>query len=427
MRINVSIWQSFRIAGLAFSIFVRISALHAAVLDDATCFDANAVPSIRVSACTQIIDATDTSNQVRLTAYFNRAAANYLDSKLNEAIQDYSYFISVQPSDAAAFHERGLAYLKSLRISEAIADFSKAIRINPNYSTAYNNRGLAYVKNKDNQKALSDFNIAIQLDPSYATALYNRSIIRLGSADYDSAISDLKKAIEVQPYNQDFYNQLAWVYLKSGMALEGLPYANKAIEIKASANYYDTRGAIYEAIGSATKAIEDYNRALSLDHSFSSSAQALKRLLAKTEAVNENTETSVLISELIGLVKQNGRLVDLGRMCALMKLNSQHKCMFRQIALSSDVPNVIDSNGFNVPDDKNPQFVVIYSFQPLVGNFFVVSSSGTLKAAFFRAKGIDYSEVPLADVRHAFDESIKFWKANLVTIKNVIAAGDIKK
>ena len=395
--------------------------------DHSVCSDTNAVPSTRTAACTRVISASKKSDEIRITAYFNRAAANYLDSKLDDAIRDYSIFIGARPRSAVAFHERGLAYLKASKIGDAIADFSKAIRLNKKYAAAYNNRGIAYGRIKNNQKALSDFNTALQLDPLYVRALYNRSMISSINTKYEFAASDLKKAIEIQPYNPELFNQMAWVYLKKGMASEGLQYANRSIGLQPSANAYDTRGTIHEKLGRIDQAIDDYKHALALDHSLGSSTQALKRLLARTEVGKENKEVAFLISELIPLVVQNGRRVDLGRMCEMMKLDSSANCMFDQIALSSDVPNVIDTNGFNVPPDKDPKDVVIFHFGPLVGNFFVVSLDGTLKSAFFRARGIDYSEVALADVRQAFEESIKYWKTNLETIKTMIAAGDIRK
>ena len=197
---------SFALAILTSAILCTGSGLQATGENHSVCFDVNSAPSARAIACTQIINAFETSNKDRLSAYFNRGAANYLAGDFDNAIQDYSKVISGEPDNAAAFYERGLAYLKASQLRLAISDFNDAIRINPNYVSAYNNRGLAYAK--ANQKALSDFNIAIQLDPSYATALYNRSIIGLANADYDSAISDLKKAIQIQPYNQDLYNQL---------------------------------------------------------------------------------------------------------------------------------------------------------------------------------------------------------------------------
>jgi tetratricopeptide (TPR) repeat protein len=403
------------------------SGLHAAEEDRSVCFDANAVPSIRAAACTQIIDASETSDQVRLTAYLNRAAANYLTGKLEDAIRDYSKFISAQPANAIAFHERGLAYLKASHFPDAIADFSEAIRLNSKYATAYNNRGIAYVKIKDHQKALSDFDAAVQLDPLYATARYNRSLIYIDNAEYERAIIDLKKAIEIQPGNPDLFNQLAWAYLKMDLASEGLEYANRSLALKPNANAYDTRGAIYEKIGNVAQAIDDYSRALSLDRSLSSSAQALRRLLAKNEIGGGGAGASALISELMQLVEKHGWQADMGRMCTLMKLNSQSNCRFKQITVSSDAPNTLDSNGFNVPDDKDPQYVVIYHLEPLVGNFFVVSLDGTLKSVFFRAKGVDYTELPVAEFSRVFEDAVIFWATNLETIKGMIAAGGLRK
>ena len=173
-------------------------------------------------------------------------------------------------------------------------------------TSAYNNRGITYAKIKDYQKALPDFDIAIQLDPLYATALYNRSLIYSYKMDYAHAIIDLKKAIEIQPSNPDLFNQLAWTYLKMGLASEGLQYVNRSLALKPSANAYDTRGAIYESVGNIAQAIDDYGRALSLDHSLSSSAQALKRLLAKKDIGSGGAGVSALISELTQMVEKHG-------------------------------------------------------------------------------------------------------------------------
>jgi tetratricopeptide (TPR) repeat protein len=427
MYSNGSMRRWFALVCVACPIFGMAFGLHAAEEDRSVCFDTNAIPSIRAAACTQIIDASETSDQVRLTAYLNRAAANYLTGKQDDAIRDYSKFISAQPDKAAAFHGRGLAYLIGSRFPDAIADFSDAIRLNSKYISAYSNRGIAYAKIKDYQKALMDFDAALQLDPLYAIALYNRSLTYFDKAEYELAITDLKKAIEIQPRNPELYNQLAWTYLKMGSASEGLQYANQSLALNPSANAYDTRGAIYESIGKVALAIDDYGRALSLDHSLSSSVQALKRLLAKKGIGSGGAGVSALISELTQMVEKHGWQVDMGRMCTPMKLNSPSHCRFKQITVSSNAPNTRDDNGFNVPEDKDPQYVIIYRLEPLVGNFFVVSLDGTVKSAFFRAKGVDYTELPVEESSRAFEEAVIFWATNLETIKGMIAAGGLRK
>jgi hypothetical protein len=149
--------------------------------------------------------------------------------------------------------------------------------------------------------------------------------------------------------------------------------------------------------------------------------------LAKMEVSNNTAADSYFISKLVHLVEKHGWRVNMGRMCSLMKLNSERDCKFKQISVSSDAPDSIGTNGFNVPEDSDQQYVVIYRVDPLVGKFFVVSLDGNLKSAFFRAKGIDYTEIPLADARQAFEASIGFWKTSLEAIKGMIAAGDLRK
>jgi len=423
IRAVSSTGRYFLIVGIVFAVSVNASVSFAAELDRSICFDASAIPSNRIIACTQIIDGSETSDQVRLAAYLSRAAASYLAGEFGNAIQDYSAIIRAQPGNATAYHERGLAYLKESQFPRAIADFSEAIHLNLNYANAFNNRGTVYAKLKDYEKALADFNAALRINPLYSAALYNRSLVYCDRNEYELAITDLKHAIEIDPDKSDSYNQLAWVYLKIGSPSIGLQFANRALEIRPSANAYDTRGAIYEKTGEVNQAIDDYRRALILDPSLISSDQALTRLLENSGVSHGNTVVAALIFVLMQLVEKNGWRVDLGRMCSEMKLDSQRDCMFKQISVSSDVPDVTESNGFNVPQGNSPQYVVIYSFEPLVGNFFVVSLSGTLKSAFFRAKGIDYTEVPLADARRAFEKSIKFWNVNLETLKRM-PAGD---
>ena len=60
----------------------------------------------------------------------------------------------------------------------AIADFSEAIRLNPKDAVAYNNRGVAYYAKSDLDRAIADFNEAIRLDPKDAIAYNNRGAAR---------------------------------------------------------------------------------------------------------------------------------------------------------------------------------------------------------------------------------------------------------
>jgi hypothetical protein len=151
--------------------------------------------------------------------------------------------------------------------------------------------------------------------------------------------------------------------------------------------------------------------------------------LALAQAPSSKTDHAAIVSELTGIVTRHGWPTDLGRMCVAMKLGMEADCKFTQISVSANEPGTIDNYGFNVPlTNAGPaQYLVMFHLGPLVGDFFVVSLQGKLKASFYRAKGIDYTEVPIGDARRAFDASVVFWSKHLQPLKDLIAAGNLPK
>lgn len=139
-----------------------------------------------------------------------------------------------------------------------------------------------------------------------------------------------------------------------------------------------------------------------------------------------STAAAKLVPELTNIVQRHGWPADMARMCVAMKLGKEADCKFKQISVSASEPGTVDNHGFNVPLGDGPvTYIVIFHLGPLVGNFFVVSPDGELKAAFYRAKGVDYTKVPLQDARRAFDASMAFWNDNLPMLKKMIAKGPL--
>ena len=59
-------------------------------------------------------------------------------------IASLSDVIQRNPNDSVAYNTRGAAYAKIGRYQNAIEDFTKAIQIDPNFAGAWTNRALAY-------------------------------------------------------------------------------------------------------------------------------------------------------------------------------------------------------------------------------------------------------------------------------------------
>jgi PQQ-dependent catabolism-associated CXXCW motif protein len=98
------------------------------------------------------------------------------------AIAGCSALIDKNPSDDAAYVNRGKAYFDKADYARASADFTEAIAIDPTDAKAYFNRGNVYLKLGKGKDAVADFQQALSLDPDYEDA----------KAAFEKATADLE-------------------------------------------------------------------------------------------------------------------------------------------------------------------------------------------------------------------------------------------
>ena len=126
-------------------------------------------------------------------AYNNRGPVLWFDA----AIEGYDKAIALDPNDAVAYNNRGLAYANKGQHDRAIEDYNKAIQLNPNDALTYSARGNAYSNKGQYDRAIEDYNKAIQLDPNDAAAYAVRGIAYYKKGNMGRAISDLQKACDM--------------------------------------------------------------------------------------------------------------------------------------------------------------------------------------------------------------------------------------
>jgi tetratricopeptide (TPR) repeat protein len=207
---------------------------------------------------------------------------------LDLSIRACSILIQKDPRHAAAYVNRGSAYVDKGEYERAIADLTTAIEIDPKIAPAYYNRGQAYNKKGEYERAIADFTSAIEIDPKDAETYYSRGLGYYFVHHYDSAIADVTTAIEINPKNAEAYNFRGVVYQSKGEYDRSLADLTKAIQLDPiNVQSLGNRAKTYEARGEPDKAIEDYNRALALPaHSArakkqqSDASEASKRLAA---------------------------------------------------------------------------------------------------------------------------------------------------
>ena len=187
------------------------------------------------------------------------------EGRQQDAIDEYSKAIKLDPNYPVAYYNRGIAYDNLGQHEKAIKDYDKTIELDSNNADAYNNRGNVYDDLGQHEKAIKDYDKAIELNPNNADAYNNRGAVYDDLGQYEKAIKDYDKAIELDSNYADAYYNRGNVCGKLGQHEKAIKDYDKAIELDANdADAYNNRGNAYDKLGQPEKAIEDYTRAIQL-------------------------------------------------------------------------------------------------------------------------------------------------------------------
>ena len=110
-------------------------------------------------------------------------------------------------SDHQILYDRGIVYYKKGCYDQAIENFSAALEIEPYYLLALSSRGDAYAKKGEYDRAVADWTAVLEIEPNDLYALYSRAETYYKKGDYDRAIEDLETVLKISP-NYDSNNQL---------------------------------------------------------------------------------------------------------------------------------------------------------------------------------------------------------------------------
>jgi tetratricopeptide (TPR) repeat protein len=157
--------------------------------------------------CNDIAASTDI-NLVR-PLLMKRAAAYLQTQNLDDAINDFTTYISSDSTSAMAFWQRAVCQSMmndfnasqgidvKLKTARTLDDFNQAARLNPNSAFILYDRANFYASRKDYAHAIDDYTEALRIDPNLAEAYYNRGIVRQLSGNTNGGIADLSKAGEL--------------------------------------------------------------------------------------------------------------------------------------------------------------------------------------------------------------------------------------
>lgn len=144
-----------------------------------------------------------TNNRESLAiAYYNRGVTHQRLDNLEQAIQDFSKTIELNPQNFESYLNRGVTKYNLGFRQAALADYDDCLEIKPDFAAAYNNRGIVKSELGDSQGAIADYSKAIELDPDFAAAYNNRGREKMILNDYENAIADFSKILDMEPSNE---------------------------------------------------------------------------------------------------------------------------------------------------------------------------------------------------------------------------------
>ena len=207
--------------------------------------------------------------------YFDRAYDYFDRGSLRSAISYYDRVLSLDPSYAEAYNNRGNAHADLGDYARAISDFTAALNYDhPDLGLIYYNRGNTYLEMGRYEAAIADFSDAIGRGGGRITlAYYNRGNANLALRRYNSAIDDFSQAIVrdaayVQAYNNRgsarFYLENYADALEDYTAAIDLEYASDRASLTLRQAHYN-RGNIYYQLGDYRRALADYSDALAVE------------------------------------------------------------------------------------------------------------------------------------------------------------------
>ncbi len=172
-------------------------------------------PLRRLEYCTQLI-RTAKSAKFAERGFLGRGNANVELGNFNDAIDDFTRLIAINPHIAGYFDNRLNALRAIGRYKEALIDANAAVRLAPDYSFVYRSRALVYSELGKFGAAIADFDRASAIAPNDSGLLVEHGRVQLKAGRPDAAIADFTRAIAIDPYQMDALRERGLAYFAKG-------------------------------------------------------------------------------------------------------------------------------------------------------------------------------------------------------------------
>jgi len=133
---------------------------------------------------------------------FDNGVLSFKQGKYQQAVDEFSKLIKLDPNNADAYKNRGVSRMKQEKFDLAIEDFEKAKQLFPGLKGLHSNLGVAWFYKREYAKAIANYDIEIKMAPDNHVAYFNRALCLAELERNKEALNDLSQTLSLKP---DFY------------------------------------------------------------------------------------------------------------------------------------------------------------------------------------------------------------------------------
>ncbi len=239
------------------------------------------------------------------------AAVQLSDKKqYDAAVPAWQKAVSLDPSDARAHNNLGIALAGSGRMSEAIEEYRKSLTLNAHNSQTENNLGSALAEEGNLEEARQHFESALHINPDNASAEVNLgNALATEGGHAQEAMELLTKGLETMPNSPDGQNGLGVALAHAGNLEEATAHLLKAVELAPQdAGYRYNLGRVFAAQSRYAEALPQFAEAARLTNRQDPAIlQMLAAMQSETGRFSEAVATALAALDL-ARQQQNGTL-----------------------------------------------------------------------------------------------------------------------
>jgi tetratricopeptide (TPR) repeat protein len=132
-------------------------------------------------------------------AHNNLGAVFMIESRFDDAIQQFNTALQINPDAAVAHYNLGGTFRRMGRPQDAIGQYEQALRTQPGYFDAHNNLGVTLGQMGDLTNAISHLEEAVRVKPDSAEAHGNLGVALELSGNVPQAMEQYKHALRIDP------------------------------------------------------------------------------------------------------------------------------------------------------------------------------------------------------------------------------------